>query len=135
MTAALIRSLSDACESAYVQRLWRVSRLAVLLLVAATACILLWSRHVYKQWPWSSYPDPLHWCGRDYAPQGAQTRAQIPRLPSGHLHKAGDLPGWLNHGEVWTTDPGNGCAVVVPVTFWVKLSHDRFEMMSLEGSP
>jgi hypothetical protein len=131
---ALMGSLSGACESAGVRRLWRMSGALALLLVVA-GVVLLWSWHAYKQWPWSSDPSPLHWCGRDYSPQGAQTRATIVRHESGTFHKAGDLPGRLNHGEVWTTDPGNGCGAVVPVGFWVKVSDDRFEEMVLEGSP
>jgi hypothetical protein len=131
-----MKPICHACESRFVQRLWRISWLAIPLLVACAAVVLLWSRHVYKQWPWSSYPDPLRWCGRDYAPQGSQTRAEVLRAqPHADFHKAGNVPGWLNQGEVWTTDPGNGCADVVPVGFWVKLSDDRFEVMVIEGSP
>lgn len=112
----------------------RVSGLLALVLLSAAAVIVLWSRHVYKQWPWSSYPNPLHRCGRDYTPEGAQTLTQIRRLGSRDFHKASDLPGWLNHGEVWTIAQGADC-LSTPLAYWVRLGDDRFEFMSLEGSP
>lgn len=118
-----------------MQRVRRVAVPVVVVLVLAAAVSLLLSRHLYKEWPWSSYPNPLHWCGRDYTPERVETRAEILRQHSGPFQKAGDLPGWLNRGDVWTIEPGSSCGAAASLGYWVKLSDDRFELMSLEGSP
>lgn len=106
--------------------------LVVVSILAAGA--VLWSRGHYHQWPWSSYPNPLSWCGRDWIPTGVETRGQI-LSKNDKFHRAGDLPGWLNRGSVWTGLAhggvgGTSCAIS---EVWVRLGADRFEAMNLSG--
>jgi hypothetical protein len=112
---------------------------ALLLVIAAV--VVGWSRMQYKEWPWSAYPNPLHYCNDDYVPSGSHTKGQI--LASGvtEFSRDGDVPGWLNHGQVWTgvlpgepskAERGVGhCGARV----WVRTGTDRFEEMRLEGGP
>ena len=106
----------------------------VVVLALAVGAYLMWWNHRYNEYPWSSYPSSLSWCGRDWQAAGAQTRADIFQNDD-DFRQAGDLPGWLNHGQIWTSRE-NGA---VPFTrcrisdVWVRIGSDRFELMALEG--
>ena len=45
------------------------------LAIAAAALLVLGGallvyNHAYRAWPWSTYPNPLQACGRDFQPAG-----------------------------------------------------------------
>ena len=105
---------------------------ALLVVVLVAAVWVVQSRYEYKQWPWSKYPDPLTWCGRQWEPGGVQTRASIERTFH-DFHRAGDLPGILNRGAVWI-NRSPGAHLRCQIGVWVQISSTRFEDMELEGS-
>lgn len=101
----------------------------VLLVVAG---MLVWSRLDTHQWPWSTYPNPLHYCGRDFMPDGSPTKAQIITADGSHFHVVGSVPGWLNPGQVWADRPGAACGHK-PFEFWISVGGGRYEAFTLEG--
>jgi hypothetical protein len=113
--------------------------LVVALLLVTAAVVLGWSRMQYKEWPWSSYPNPLHYCGNDYVPSASHTKEQILASGVSEFSRDGDVPGWLNHGHVWTGvlpgDPSKAerGAGRCGSTVWVRIGTDRFEEMRQEG--
>jgi hypothetical protein len=58
---------------------WLLKRvLVVIVLLVVTAAVLsVGYRMTYDKWPWSAYPTTLNACGRDFQPEGNQTREQI----------------------------------------------------------
>jgi hypothetical protein len=135
----LARVMTPACNDAAALGA-RIAVVTAFLLVVAVV-LVAWSRMQYKEWPWSAYPNPLHYCGHDYVPSGSQTEGQI--LASGvtDFARDGNVPGWLNHGRVWTgvlrgeptkADRGaRNCGAIV----WVHTGTARFQAMRLEGGP
>jgi hypothetical protein len=119
-------------------RRWSVKRsisVATALVLVGGGLLLIGSRAAYDQWPWSAYPSTLHVCGRDFIDEGSETRSQIVGS-GGHLIQVGSVPGWLTHGELWTTTLGaplNGtyCHVVM----WVRTGPNLFESYALSGGP
>ena len=96
------------------------------VLLAGIALIV--SYGAYKEWPWSTYPSRLYACDRDFQAGGPpQTRAQIARTDASPLVRIGDVPGWLNSGELWAhagTPPFSGiCRVVM----YVRGGADQFK--------
>jgi hypothetical protein len=106
-----------------------------LTLAVLVGIALVGSYGLYKEWPWSAYPSRLYACGRDFIDSGSQTREQI-RAEGNSLIRVGSVPGWLNHGQLWTTSsgqplPGHDCRVVM----WVRTGKDTFESYGLSGGP
>jgi hypothetical protein len=113
-------------------RLWVA---AAVIVVVGAGCLLLVSYGMYKQWPWSDYPSTLYACGRDFIDEGVESREQI-EANGDRLVRLGSVPGWLNHGQLWTTSlgeplPDQKCHVVM----WVRTGRDAFESYSLSGAP
>jgi hypothetical protein len=114
---------------------WRWFATAAVLVLLACGAVLVVSRAIYNEWPWSAYPTGLHTCGRNYIDEGARTRTQI-EANGDRLTRVGSVPGWLNHGELWTTSvgepiPGGVCHVVM----WVRTGTNTYESYSLSGGP
>jgi hypothetical protein len=114
-----------------------ISIALVALLVVGGSLVLY--DHVYRAWPWSTYPNPLHVCGRDFQPAGPSvTRAQITR-GGDHLVRHGDVPGIFNTSAVWTTDAERGVRLqMLPGgcnQMWVQGGPGEYRPYSLEGGP
>ncbi len=115
-----------------------VAIVAVALLVVGGALVVY--NHVYRAWPWSTYPNPLQACGRDFQAAGPNvSRAEITRQGD-HLVRHGDAPGILNTSPVWTTNAEDGTRLqLLPggcdAVMWVQGGPDTFRPYSLEGGP
>ena len=113
--------------------------LLVTLLVAAAAVVIGY-RLTYDMWPWSTYPGTLHACSRDFEPtENVESRAQI-AAKGYHLVHHGDVPGWSNNAQVWTSDtvmgePTEALAGGCHVVMWVRGGADAFKAYQLEGAP
>ena len=128
----ITRQRSEPVEASVARRVTAVAA----SLVALAAIAGLWSRYTYKQWPWSDYPNPLHYCNADFVPSGTQSRQQI--TSSGQyldFHRSGDLPGVLNRGQIWIArergaSAAGGCRAD---RVWVRIGTNSYEQMDQEG--
>lgn len=124
---------TDKPHRRWSRRRWLAA--AAVLVVAAGGLLVVGSRATYHEWPWSAYPSTLHTCGRDFNHGATQSRAQI-EANGDRLTRIGSVPGWLNHGQLWTTSvgaplPGKRCHMVM----WVRTGEDTFESYTLSGGP
>lgn len=105
---------------------WAIGLPLVALLAFLVAAVISYGE--YQEWPWSTYPTFLQYCGRQFQPAGGEvTRAD---LPAG-VHKIDDLPGWLNSGEIWNDEPCRHPDNLDGV--WVRGDNGRFKGYGLIG--
>jgi len=111
---------------------------ALAVMVVAAGIVAAWYRATYHAWPGSA-PDRMHWCGRDYQPDGpAQTWRQITAREPLPIRAEGQYPphGWwgkqlfavsprMVHG------PGEPCAMVL----YLRTGPSSYQGYSLEGGP
>lgn len=110
--------------------------IAALVLVVAAGALLMY-RSADHEWPWSTDPNVLHACGRDFVPLGEPaTRAGWVARGAVLVRVPGDVQGMFNHGALWATDstPGRlpgGCQMEI----WVQSGADEFKQYELSGGP
>lgn len=110
-------------------------RVAIAVLILA-GIALIGNYGAYHEWPWSTYPSRLSVCGRDFQPEGRpQTRAQIARTDPSPLARIGDVPGWLNSGELWAHANEPPFTGICRVVMFVRGGPDQFKVYALEGGP
>ena len=113
--------------------------IAAIALVVAAAMVTAGYRTHYGTWPWSTFPDQLRVCGRQFNPQGPGTTKTQLTSEGYHLVRHGSTPAWFHRHELWTFDTVNrqvttalpgGCHVVM----WIQ-DRSNYRPYVLSGSP
>lgn len=115
---------------------WRWPAVAAVVAALAVIVTLLVSYLAYDEWPWSTYPSQLNACGRNFQSAGPpQTRAQIFADQRDDIVRIGDVPGWLNHGQLWALSGDEPFSERCRVVMYVRGGPDAFKPYDLVGGP
>ncbi len=115
------------------RRIGVVAGAVAVVVVSVCVVISVVSFAVWREWPWSSYPSQLHYCGRDYLGPGVANSPS--EVAARGAHKVGDVPNWFNGGEVWAVYAPGQAVESCGTEVWVRSTSGGFRAYGLSGGP